>query len=331
MTDTSLRRRPWWATVLLQAWLPVALIAAWWFGSLGSTSPFWPPLAKIVGALGTSFATGAMWDNLAYSFGNYFAGLAIAFVVAIVLGVIIAEVEVLRRAFMPYLDFARATPHVAFVPVIILVLGIGALPKVFLIAFGCVWPILLNTIEGIRTIPPTIPETARSFRVPVLRRIVRVTLPGALPQIVVGVRVAITVGIVMLLVSEMFGAEKGLGYSIVESKANFALADTWAGTITIGVIGYLLSLLFHLLEGRLLRWYHRVAPKEPAAPVSPGPAGVGAGANAAASVPGADRVTGVPTPPETDDEAVALADAAGATSSTTASTATATAQEGPRA
>lgn len=263
MNDTSARpARPWWQSVLIQAWLPILLIAAWWFGSLNSSNVFWPPLRAIVQALVDSFTTGSMWGDLAYSMGNYFAGLGIAIVLALVIGVVIAEVDVLRRAFMPYLDFARAMPHVSFVPVIILALGIGALPKIFLIAFGCVWPILLNTIEGIRTIPPTIPETARSYRVPVMRRVFRVLLPGALPQIAVGIRVAISVGVVMLLVSEMFGADQGVGFFIVESKANFALADTWAGTIVIGILGYLLSMLFRLVEWRLLGWYHRVVPKE---------------------------------------------------------------------
>jgi ABC-type nitrate/sulfonate/bicarbonate transport system permease component len=262
MDEQNTRRQPPLANILTQAWLPLAIVAAWFAVSAGSANPYWPPLQKILESLGTGFAAGTLWSDLAFSFTNYFLGLAAAFVAALALGILVGEVELLRKAFMPFLDFARATPHVSFVPVIILAFGIGAGPKVFLIAFGCLWPILLNTIEGIRTIPASIHESSRAYRIPLRLRIFKIILPGALPQIVVGVRVAISVGIVMLLVSEMFGAEKGIGYFIVQSGANFAIPETWAGTIVIGVIGYLLSMAFAVLEKRLLRWHHRDLPQE---------------------------------------------------------------------
>lgn len=245
------------ANAITQAWIPVAVIVAWFVASMGSTDAYWPPLTRILDAMVTGFTTGTLGEDLAFSFANYFLGLAAALVVALALGILIGEIELLRKALMPFLDFARATPHVAFVPVIILTFGLGAGPKVFLIAFGCLWPILLNTIEGIRQIPPSVHEAARAYKIPLHLRITKVILPGALPQIVVGFRVAISIGIVMLLVSEMFGAEKGIGYFIVKSGAAFSIPETWAGTIIIGVIGYLLSLLFSLAEHRMLRWHHR--------------------------------------------------------------------------
>ncbi|GAA3755884.1 ABC transporter permease [Microbacterium kribbense] len=258
--NESTRTRTLLVRLLTICWLPVLLVAAWFVVSANSTDVFWPPLATILDELVTSFTAGTMWSDLGYSFTNYFAGLAIALVVAMAIGILVGEVTVLHKTLMPFLDFARATPHVSFVPIIILGFGIGAGPKIFLIAFACLWPILLNTIDGIRAVPASVHESARAFRIPLHLRILKVTLPGALPQIVVGVRIAISVGVVMLIVSEMFGADRGIGYFIVDTGANFAIASTWAGVILIGLIGYLLSQAFSLLENRLLRWHRQFVP-----------------------------------------------------------------------
>lgn len=241
--------------LLWQAWLPIGLVLLWFAVSAGSTSPYWPPLTKIVDVLITELTVGRLGGDILYSFVNYFMGLGVAIVVGLTVGIAVGSNTWLRNVFMPFLDFARASPPVVFVPIIILAMGIGPEPKVFLIAFGCVWPILLNTVEGVRSIPASVIETSRAYKIPLHYRIAKVILPGALPQIVVGVRVAITIGIVMLIVSEMYGSSQGVGYFILLSGMNFALAATWAGTIFIGIVGYVFTALFAAFEHRMLRWY----------------------------------------------------------------------------
>lgn len=241
--------------LLWQAWLPIGLVLLWFAVSAGSTSPYWPPLTKIVDVLITELTVGRLGGDILYSFANYFMGLGVAIVVGLTVGIAVGSNTWLRNVFMPFLDFARASPPVVFVPIIILAMGIGPEPKVFLIAFGCVWPILLNTVEGVRSIPASVIETSRAYKIPLHYRIAKVILPGALPQIVVGVRVAITIGIVMLIVSEMYGSSQGVGYFILLSGMNFALAATWAGTIFIGIVGYVFTALFAAFEHRMLRWY----------------------------------------------------------------------------
>jgi ABC-type nitrate/sulfonate/bicarbonate transport system permease component len=151
---------------------------------------------------------------------------------------------------------------VAFVPVIILTLGIGAAPKIFLIFLGSLWPILLNTISGVEGINPAILETARSYRIPWRLRLRRVILPGATPQIVAGVRVALSVAVVLMVVSEIYGSPVGLGNFILQSGSSFQVTDTWGGTILIGLLGYALSVLLLAVEHLLLGWYYQRPPAQ---------------------------------------------------------------------
>ena len=242
------------ASLLLLAWLPIGLIALWWFGSAGSTSVFWPPLSTIVGAFWDWATSDRMLNDIAYSFGNYFQALILATLVGVTIGTAIGLMPRVGLVLSPYLDFFRTLPIVVFVPIVILVLGVGQGPKIFLIFLACVWPILLNAIEGVRSIQPSVFETSRSYRIPLPLLIRKIVLPGASPQIAIGMRLAISIGLVMLVVSEMYGSTQGLGQFILQSGQRFQLPPTWAGTLTIGLIGWIFTAVYMLLEHRALAW-----------------------------------------------------------------------------
>lgn len=258
------------ATVLLQAWLPIALIVLWFVVSSQSTSVFWPPLTTILGAFGEWAASGTMWSSLAYSFGNYLFALILASIVGIAIGTAIGLMPRVGQVLSPFLDFFRTLPIVVFVPIVILTLGVGRGPKVFLIFLACVWPILLNAIEGVRSIQPSVFETSRAYRIPLALRIRRLVLPGAAPQIAIGLRLAISIGIVMLVVSEMYGSTEGVGHFILQSGQRFQLPQTWAGTLLIGVIGWLFTALYMFGEHRVLAWTRQDAETRRAGRVSKG-------------------------------------------------------------
>lgn len=258
------------ATVLLQLWLPVVLIVLWFVVSASSTSVFWPPLSTILGALGDWAASGDMVPSLLFSFGNYFAALIIAAVVGIGIGVTIGLLPRVGEVLAPFLDFFRTLPIVVFVPIVILTLGVGRGPKIFLIFLACVWPILLNAIEGVRSIQPSVFETSRAYRVPLALRIRRVVLPGAAPQIAIGLRLAISIGIVMLVVSEMYGSTEGVGYYILQSGQRFQLPQTWAGTLLIGFFGWIFTAIYMFGEHRVLAWTRQDAEERRARKVSKG-------------------------------------------------------------
>jgi ABC-type nitrate/sulfonate/bicarbonate transport system permease component len=248
-------------SALKQLWLPVLIVVILWFTSARSTSFYFPPLSAMLRALWAGLAHGELLSDLAFSLRNIVAGLLIATAVGVLVGLVIGEYSALRTATGPLLAYARATPTVAFVPVIILTLGIGAAPKIFLIFLGSVWPILLNTISGVEGINPAVLETARSFRIPWWLRLRRVILPGALPQIFAGVRVALSVAVVLMVVSEIYGSPIGLGNFILQSGSSFQVTDTWAGTILIGILGYALSVLLLAGEHLMLGWFFQRPPR----------------------------------------------------------------------
>ena len=258
--------------ILLLSWMPIILVVLWWVVSSQSTSVFWPPLSTIVQSFLDWTASGTLWSSLLYSFGNYAAALVIAAVVGIAIGVAIGLMPKVGAVLAPYLDFFRTLPIVVFVPIVILTLGVGRGPKVFLIFLACVWPILLNAIEGVRSIQPSVFETARAYRIPLWLRIRRVVLPGATPQIAIGLRLAISIGLVMLVVSEMYGSTEGVGHFILQSGQRFQLPQTWAGTLLIGVIGWLITALYLFVEHRVLTWTRQDAEQRPAGRVSKGDA-----------------------------------------------------------
>jgi len=161
-----------------------------------------------------------------------------------------------HRAAMPHIEYWRAIPPPALLPIsIVLLHSIGNLQKVSFIAFFCIFPVLLNTIDGIRGIDPTLLDTARSYGVPQHERIRRIVLPAAFPQIVAGMRNSLALAVIMMVLTEYFSSTSGVGYVLLISKNTFQLVPMWAAIVLIGVLGYLLNVLFLLVERRVLAWH----------------------------------------------------------------------------
>jgi ABC-type nitrate/sulfonate/bicarbonate transport system permease component len=246
--------------------LPIIITVVIWFVTAHSTSQYFPPLSTVLSTMWSGLVSGNLTSLLLYSLRNLVVGLIIATVIGVGVGLLLGEHDSSRRILMPLLNFGRSTPQVAFVPIIIVTLGIGALPKILLIVLSSVWPILLNTINGVRAINPAVLETATCYRIPRPLRLMKVVLPGALPQILAGLRIAVAVGLLLVIVGELYGSATGIGYFIQESASNFDIVDTWAGTILIGIVGYVLSLLLLAAEHLLLGWHAQRPPRQRRAP-----------------------------------------------------------------
>ena len=157
---------------------------------------------------------------------------------------------------MPHIEYWRAMPPPALLPIsIVLLRSIGNVQKVSLIAFFCLFPILLNTIDGIRGIDPTLIDTARSYKVPRHETIRRVVLPAASPQIAAGMRTSLSLAVIIMVLAEYFSSTNGVGYVLLISKNTFQMGPMWAAILLIGLLGYGLNLLFILFEHRLLAWH----------------------------------------------------------------------------
>jgi ABC-type nitrate/sulfonate/bicarbonate transport system permease component len=241
--------------VALEILVPLLAIAAWWWTSNNSTSPYFPPLGDIIQAFRESWLFRHVPTDAAPSLGRMGAGYGIAIVVGISLGMLLGLVPLIARALGPPLEFLRAVPPPVLIPVAILVFGIGNEMKVFVIVAGCVWPILLNTIDGVRGVEPTMLEMSRSYGLSRARLWSRVLLPAALPQVFSGLRAALSIALILMVVSEMVASTNGIGFFVLDAQRTFAIPEMWSGIILLGVLGYTLNGLLMLAERRILRWH----------------------------------------------------------------------------
>jgi ABC-type nitrate/sulfonate/bicarbonate transport system permease component len=236
--------------------LPILLVALWWVTSASSTSFFWPPLSRIVHVFPETWTGERITGDVLPSLARLAIGYCIALVAGVALGCAIGLSRNLRAFLEPTLEFFRAVPPPVLVPVIALFAGYtGWTSKIAIIALGCLWPILLNAVEGVRGIDEVLVDTARSYRLSRRTQLHQVVLRGASPQIAAGARQALSIGVILMVISEMFGANRGLGASVVQFQRSFAIPQMWTGIILLGLVGFLLSVLFRIVEHRTLAWY----------------------------------------------------------------------------
>jgi len=240
--------------------LPLFLVVSWWFASAGSEDLYFPPLRTIVEVFPETWLKGGadarIVADVVPSLGRLALGLTLAALVGIGAGLAIGSSPALRAVTEPVLEIFRAIPPPALVPLLVAIAGIDTLMKVLVIVIGCLWPILLNTVEGVRSIDPVLSDTCRAYGIRGQTRLRALVLRSASPQIMTGLRQALSLGIILMVISEMFAAKNGIGYTVVQFQRTFALPEMWTGIIVLGLLGVVLSLLFRLIEARVLSWYH---------------------------------------------------------------------------
>jgi ABC-type nitrate/sulfonate/bicarbonate transport system permease component len=236
--------------------LPVILLAWWWLATSGAPNFFVPTPARLVETfIDTWFGERILTDVLP-SIMRLLVGVLAAIVLGIVLGLAVGLNRTMRAVTEPVFEFFRALPPPVLVPVLMLLVGINDGMKVAVIISGCIWPVLLNTIEGVRSIDPVQNETSRSYGITGFARIRYQILPSATPTIMAGVRQALSIGLILMVISEMFASSSGLGFTIVQFQRSFAVPEMWSGIVVLGLIGVVLSFIFQAVQRRVLRWYH---------------------------------------------------------------------------
>lgn len=220
---------------------------------------FLPPLTEVLVATGDLAASGQLWAHVSASLSRALIGFTIAVSIAVPLGILIAWYRPVSDFLLPILELFRNTAALALLPVFVLILGIGETSKIALVVFACTFPILLNTITGVRTVDPLLIKSAVSLGFGPLALFRKVVLPAAVPSIFTGVRMAGAASILVLIAAEMVGAQSGLGYLINASQLNFQIHDMYAGILSIALLGVTLNGVLVALERRFSRW--RVAAK----------------------------------------------------------------------
>ena len=264
-TDTGAPRKSLWRrfepTALGTATI-IALLLVWQFlpdlvPMKAGTKLFFAVPSQIVGTLWNMFATGMIWTPLGVSASAFAIGLTLAIIVGLPLGVLLGRSATLNAMLDPFITAFNATPRLVFLPLLMLWFGIGMWSKVAVVFLGAVFPLLINTYEGVRNSDRLLVNVVRSFGANEWDIARLVVVPNALPFIVVGLRLAIGRAVLGVVVSEFFGSQDGLGVVMVRAASEFKVNIVFAGLIVFAALSLMMTGLVKLLEDRMTRWRPR--------------------------------------------------------------------------
>ncbi|GAA2588064.1 ABC transporter permease [Actinomadura fulvescens] len=254
----------WVVRVLSVVWLPVVTVVVWQKVTAAKQEPFFPEPLVIWERMRAAWFTGPashLWmneeatSNWFASLGRMFTGWVVAGVLGIILGVALGRSQRVSDYLDPLLQFGRAMPPPALVPFFISVFKIGTQMQLATIIFGVIWPVLLNSIDGARSADRVKLDTALVFgmsRWMVLRYVI---LPAAAPKIFAGLRLSLSLSLILMVLSELVGSTNGIGYQLLRAQRDFDVPQMWAGIVLLGVLGLVLNALFVLVERRVLAWH----------------------------------------------------------------------------
>ncbi len=231
-----------------------AVLAIWqYFGAQADPVLFTTPLA-IARAAGTMIANGELWHYLWPSLVVLAIGLALAVIVGIAVGLLLARYWVLDVAFGVYITFLYSIPSVALVPLIVLWAGFDTLAKVIILFLFAFFPMAINTYQGVKNVDPKLIEVGRSFRASERQLWTNIVLPGALPFIVTGLRLAVGRGLIGMVLADLYTAISGIGYLIVRTASTYEIDKMFVPIVTLGLLGVTLTALLRVLELRVAPW-----------------------------------------------------------------------------
>ena len=233
-----------------------ALVAVWQLAAdLQLISPvFFPGPDRAWAALVAGLQSGELGPNIAATVERMFYGWFVASVAAVALGALIGVSAAARLYLGPTLEFIRPLPASAIVPLTIALVGLSDAMVLIVITFGAVWPILLATVHGFAAVEPRLYEVSRALRLSRWKVITKIALPSAMPDILAGMRIGLTVSLILTVVGEMLASRDGLGMWILLAARSFRSADLFSGVILLGLIGYASAQILAVVERRLLRW-----------------------------------------------------------------------------
>lgn len=214
-----------------------------------------PPASAILSTFWDLLLSGEILRQLGVSLWRAAMGYALAAVVAVALGVAMGYWRRIYEACEILIELLRAVPPPAVIPLAMVFLGIGDALKVFIIFFACFFPILINTIDGVRGADPVLIRTARTFGLSRLQTVWKVILPVAGPSIMTGLRIATAIALILTVISEMIGATSGIGYFILGSQRTLNITQMYAGILMLALTGYAINRAFLMVDARLMAWH----------------------------------------------------------------------------
>ena len=253
-----------------RAWQRTREVVADWLGVIGVVSfflawelstrfeiinPFYfPPFSKIIIKGYELFANGSIWEHMWFSLTNFLIGFVISVILGVVIGVPMGWYRAVHKTFDPLLSGIYATPLIALLPLIIMMFGLGSISKIIMTILAAVFPILINTMVGIANTDNRLITMARAFGAYDSQIFMKVSLPGSLPYIVAGMRVALGRALVYIVVAEQYGAATGLGYLSSVAAQRFQMAAMFVPIVIIAGLGAGLNETLKAIERRLDKW-----------------------------------------------------------------------------
>lgn len=234
-----------------------ALAGFWQLAAFLHPSPTFPSFAAVVRTLIGDHGT--LLSELGHTLLRAAAGFGLALGTMLPLGIFLGRVRILGDIVEPVIELVRPLPPIAVIPVWMIFLGIGDAAKIAVVAYGASFPILINAIDAVRSLHPMLSHVARSLRLTRTERMRFVDLPAALPQIAAGIRLSITVSLLLAVVAEMLLSTDGLGAFLVRSQESFRIGDVLAALLLIALAALSVNLTTEAIQRRLLAWHHASA------------------------------------------------------------------------
>lgn len=243
--------------------LPVAVVV-WELVTRNAEATYFPPPSAIVvrlhemwfsGPLSQAFLTDEAVADLLPSLARLAVGWAMAATAGVAAGLALGRSRTLSAIVDPLIHFGRSVPPSTLLPVFLLLFKIGTPMQLASIVYGVVWPVLINSADGARFVDKQYIETGAVFKVSRIQRLVRIILPAAAPKIFAGLRLSVSLALIMMVVSELVGSSEGIGHRMLEAQSDFDIPAMWAGIVLLGILGILLNAVFVGVERIFLGWH----------------------------------------------------------------------------
>jgi len=234
----------------------LVVLASWWFASHQQwvSKVFLPTPEAAWTSLSEGWQEGSLREQSAHTVRRMLEGWLLASVAGILVGALIGTSNAARAWLQPFLEFVRPLPASAVLPLAISIFGLGPGMVLFVIAFGAMWPVLLATLHGFANVEPRLREVAAALQIPDREFIWKVGLPNAMPDILAGMRLSMTVSLIVAVVGEMIASQTGLGQAILLAARSFRASELFAGIALLGVIGFATNAALARVEKYVLRW-----------------------------------------------------------------------------
>lgn len=221
----------------------------------GVKAAFLPPPFAVLETLATLLATGGIIEPLGETLYRLFAGYFVAVALAVIVGLLMGYFRAVENLLEPLVELLRPIPKPALVPPLILFLGFGDLMKMVVVGLGVFFPVLINTVQGVRGVDPVLIQTGRTLGASAPRILWKIVMPATLPHILAGMHISLGIGLILVVLAEFISSESGLGFAIINMQRSFRVREMYAWVIVLAVTGYALNAIFLALRDRLLHWY----------------------------------------------------------------------------